>query len=219
MTGLTQFKSKHILDVEVTKMPRDTFMNLDKKKQNKIFKAAINEFSQHRFTEASINKIIKEAEIARGSFYQYFSDKEDLFDYMMQKIRREKAEEIQNQKIDSNVNFFEMYLQTALTAIQWAQKHPKYNRIGVLITRDDSKEMNKYNALSEIGYKHFIQYIDRDKERGLVSKNIDGKLLVDMLSSISRDMLLKIYLKENIEEITVISELESMFEIVKKGVS
>lgn len=38
----------------------------------------------HRpFNEASINQIIKEAGIPRGSFYMYFQDKEDLFRYLL----------------------------------------------------------------------------------------------------------------------------------------
>lgn len=35
------------------------------------------------FNEASINQIIKEAGIPRGSFYMYFQDKEDLFRYLL----------------------------------------------------------------------------------------------------------------------------------------
>jgi AcrR family transcriptional regulator len=34
--------------------------------------------------EASISNIVKEAEIPRGSFYQYFEDKEDVFVYVLE---------------------------------------------------------------------------------------------------------------------------------------
>ncbi len=59
-------------------VPTQTFFHLPKEKQKTLLKAAINEFTQYSFENASINQIIKEASIPRGSFYMYFRDKEDL---------------------------------------------------------------------------------------------------------------------------------------------
>lgn len=60
-------------------MPSVTFANLDIEKKKKVFKCSVDEFSEKTFTNSSINKIIKKAGIPRGSFYQYFKDKEDLY--------------------------------------------------------------------------------------------------------------------------------------------
>ena len=65
-------------------MPSSTFLNLPAEKQEKLLEAATREFSHRPFNEASINQIIKEAGIPRGSFYMYFQDKEDLFRYLIQ---------------------------------------------------------------------------------------------------------------------------------------
>lgn len=64
-------------------MPSSTFLNLPPEKQEKLLEAATREFSTRPFNEASINQIIKEAGIPRGSFYMYFQDKEDLFRYLL----------------------------------------------------------------------------------------------------------------------------------------
>ena len=64
-------------------MPSSTFLNLPAEKQEKLLEAATREFSHKPFNEASINQIIKEAGIPRGSFYMYFQDKEDLFRYLV----------------------------------------------------------------------------------------------------------------------------------------
>ena len=40
--------------------------------------AIMHELMRVPFSEISINKIIHEANISRGSFYQYFNDKYDL---------------------------------------------------------------------------------------------------------------------------------------------
>ena len=64
-------------------MPTQRFLNLRPEKQQVILKAAANEFSRTSYTAASINQIIKEAGISRGSFYTYFEDKDDLMCYML----------------------------------------------------------------------------------------------------------------------------------------
>ena len=64
-------------------MPKDTFLNLSEDKKNKIINAAKKEFARVPIEEASIKNIGEEAEIARGSFYQYFESKEDLLKYIL----------------------------------------------------------------------------------------------------------------------------------------
>ena len=64
-------------------MPSSTFLNLPAQKQEKLLEAATREFSQRPYNEASINQIIKDAGIPRGSFYMYFTDKEELFRYVL----------------------------------------------------------------------------------------------------------------------------------------
>ena len=64
-------------------MPSNTFLNLPEDKQNRLMDAASREFSAKPYNEASINKIIQEAGIPRGSFYMYFQDTEELFRYLV----------------------------------------------------------------------------------------------------------------------------------------
>ncbi|MGG1400724.1 TetR/AcrR family transcriptional regulator [Bacillus salipaludis] len=64
-------------------LPKPTFLNLSKEKQEGLLKAAKKEFSRVPLNEASISNIIKDAGIPRGSFYQYFEDKEDVFYFLL----------------------------------------------------------------------------------------------------------------------------------------
>ena len=59
-------------------MPKETFLRLSEDKKEKILSAAKKEFSRVTLEEVSIKNIVEDAEIARGSFYQYFEDKEAL---------------------------------------------------------------------------------------------------------------------------------------------
>lgn len=53
-------------------------------KQEILIEAAKNEFSRVSLHEASISNIVKTAEIPRGSYYQYFADKDDAFFYVLE---------------------------------------------------------------------------------------------------------------------------------------
>ena len=64
-------------------MPTSTFFRLPEEKQRRLTEAAWEEFGRVGFADVSINKIIFKARIPRGSFYQYFSGKDDLFQYLM----------------------------------------------------------------------------------------------------------------------------------------
>ena len=59
-------------------MPKETFVKLPEEKKDKIIKAAKKEFARVPFEQTSIKNIVEDADIARGSFYQYFESKEDL---------------------------------------------------------------------------------------------------------------------------------------------
>lgn len=69
-------------------MPTDTFFRLPEEKRTRILDAAWQEFTQRRFADASINRIIRQAGIPRGSFYQYFVDKEDIFGYLIGTLQK-----------------------------------------------------------------------------------------------------------------------------------
>lgn len=60
-----------------------TFLNLPKEKRIRILRAAKKEFSRVPLEKAVIANIVKEAQIPRGSFYQYFENVEDLFIYLI----------------------------------------------------------------------------------------------------------------------------------------
>lgn len=78
-------------------MIKKTFYNLPYEKRKRITDAVIKEFMEHPNEKVSINRIIKTAEISRGSFYQYFDDKVDLIEIITKTMfdqSNNKAKEI-----------------------------------------------------------------------------------------------------------------------------
>ena len=57
--------------------------------KNNIADTAVKFFVLKGYEKTSMNEIIKEAGIAKGTFYHYFKNKEDILDYLSFKITKE----------------------------------------------------------------------------------------------------------------------------------
>ncbi|VEF46733.1 TetR family transcriptional regulator [Bacillus freudenreichii] len=71
-------------------MPKLTFYNLPDEKKEILIQALKREFSRVPLFEASISNIVKEAGIPRGSFYQYFEDKDDAYFFLLNELAEQE---------------------------------------------------------------------------------------------------------------------------------
>ncbi len=67
------------------------FFNLPKEKQQRIIDVCIDEFAEKTYHNASISNIVRQSKIAKGSFYQYFEDKKDIFKYILKYMGDKKT--------------------------------------------------------------------------------------------------------------------------------
>lgn len=88
-------------------MPKSTFFNLPAEKRALVEQAAIDEFARRGFQAASITQIVAAAGIAKGSFYQYFEDKRDLFLHLVERAAQEKAAYFQSRPPPQGLDFFD----------------------------------------------------------------------------------------------------------------
>ena len=64
-------------------MPTSTFFALPEERKGRLVREAIAEFSERPYAEASLSQIAQRSKIAKGSFYQYFTDKLDLYRWLV----------------------------------------------------------------------------------------------------------------------------------------
>ncbi|MDP3045616.1 MAG: TetR/AcrR family transcriptional regulator, partial [Bacillota bacterium] len=64
-------------------MTKQGFLNLPDAEKEPIVEAAMDEFAKQDFFSASLNRIIQNAGISKGSMYHYFHNKEDLYLYIL----------------------------------------------------------------------------------------------------------------------------------------
>ncbi|AGP41842.1 TetR/AcrR family transcriptional regulator [Sorangium cellulosum] len=64
-------------------MPKSTFFGLPEERRDRLVREAIAEFADRTYAEASLSQIARRARIPKGSFYQYFEDKIDLYRWLL----------------------------------------------------------------------------------------------------------------------------------------
>ena len=89
-------------------MPTATFFRLPEEKRQRLLDAAWEEFTRSRYTSASINRIIHDAHIPRGSFYQYFVDKYDLFYFLLEGVRQHFTQVLSQMLQDAEGDMFQL---------------------------------------------------------------------------------------------------------------
>lgn len=92
-------------------MPTSTFFRLPQEKRQRLVDAAWEEFSADSFAQASINQIVRRARIPRGSFYQYFADKEDLFWFLLEEMREYFIRALQEELVEVEGDLFVLPLE------------------------------------------------------------------------------------------------------------
>src|SRR5687768_6579358 len=74
-------------------MPTSTFFALPSERRERLVREAVTEFSERAYAEASLSQIARRARIPKGSFYQYFEDKLDLYRWLVtEEAPRKKRE-------------------------------------------------------------------------------------------------------------------------------
>ncbi|MDD3712506.1 MAG: TetR/AcrR family transcriptional regulator [Candidatus Izemoplasmatales bacterium] len=157
-------------------MPSKTFINLEAEKRKRIVDAVVEEFSSKPYEQVMISDIIKKAKIPRGSFYQYFTDKEDLYFYIIEVIKQEKMSFLQN-TLDNleGLKFLDLVRKLYEDGIKFALKYPSYVKIMDFLMKNKNPLYDRMLA-ENLAYAETIyaNLIDKDKAKGYIRDDIDS---------------------------------------------
>ncbi len=197
-------------------MPKQTFFNLKDNKKEKIEQALIKEFGQASFEKASISNIIREADIPRGSFYQYFENKEDAISYIIGKFIKEEKEKIYSRLLKNNGDIFQTSIDLYDHLIEVMSKTKNLNLFKNILQELRKNNINAFEDNTEIIYtKKTITSMINKSELNLDN---DEELIyfLKILNVITRNIAIEVLSglenADNGKEILV-KELE----ILKKG--
>lgn len=167
-------------------MPNATFFNLPDAKRQGIIDCAIAEFAATDYDSASISNIAKQAKIAKGSFYQYFADKKDLYLHLIdlatqQKIAYFKA----SRPPESEIGFFAYLRWLFRASTQFELIYPALGQIVHRAFYSDlpfHDEVLKRTQMASSGY--IRELVKQGIDRGDIDASVDVELAVFILSTL-----------------------------------
>ena len=168
-------------------MPKDTFFNLKEEKRNKIFNVALKEFAVNDYNSASINNIVEKAGISKGSMYQYFANKKDLYLYLLDQASHKKLKFISEHTEETKEDFFAMLKAMHLEGARFDLTHPKYSKLIINAMNESASEKlgDIGSVLKKRSDQFFEDYIINAQREGKLRSDIDSKLLSFLVSRLS----------------------------------
>ncbi len=147
-------------------------------KKSELLEAALNEFSSKKYEDASLNNIIKNAGISKGTFYYHFKDKQELYIYLLESSVKAKWEFINN-NIKSTLSekrgdIFEMFKLQAKIGAEFASVHPNYHNLSKMFVKEKGNEI--YDVAKDILTGENTDTLNKTIERAIEDGNFRNDL-------------------------------------------
>ncbi|WP_280772044.1 TetR/AcrR family transcriptional regulator [Salipaludibacillus daqingensis] len=168
-------------------MPKDTFYNLPSEKRQFIIDVIIDEFYEYGFEKASISRIVQQAGIAKGSFYQYFINKNDLFSHVIEIITEKKFAYLKHiQEEIHELPFFDILTEMYMGALEFLKDNPKLATISDEFMKNSNEVRKKILGENVHKSNEFLAgLIQKGIDRNEINSNIDVLYHAHMLTSMS----------------------------------
>ena len=200
-------------------MIKKTFYNLPYEKRKRITDAVIKEFMERPNEKVSINRIIKTAEISRGSFYQYFDDKVDLIEIITKTMFEEssnKAKEILKLSCgDLFVMYIKMFDYFGDYSSQKQTMKIMRNIVDSFKANDDLVSEYLKNRFN-IALSNNEIYLMVDRQNLKFQDNESVKYLIEILTQVLKNAIFDVFVAGSDRE-EVRERLNKKIDIIKQG--
>lgn len=200
-------------------MIKKTFYNLPYEKRKRITDAVIKEFMERPNEKVSINRIIKTAEISRGSFYQYFDDKVDLIEIITKTMFDEssnKAKEILKLSCgDLFVMYIKMFDYFGDYSSQKQTMKIMRNLVDSFKANDDLVSEYLKNRFN-IALSNSEIYLMVDRQNLKFQDNESVKCLIEILTQVLKNAIFDVFVAGSDRE-EVRERLIKKIDIIKQG--
>lgn len=182
-------------------MPKETFLKLSKEKKQKVLNAAKREFARVPIEQVSIKNIVENAEIARGSFYQYFESKEDLLAYILKENADEIDTKIKNKIYETKGNIFDAYIELYDLMVKKFVENTEQEFFKQIFINLRLSDESLFTLIKSVKPQNIIKYFEMfDKTSLKINEKNDFILICDMLNVITRRAIVKNFKGNSQEE-------------------
>src|SRR5271163_1866646 len=140
-------------------MPTVTWARVDPARRAAVIEAAEDEFGAHGFSRGSLNVIARRAGVAKGSLFQYFADKRDLYafitDIASQRVRSCMEDLIR--EVDPSRPFFEFLADMLDGWVAYYAEHPHERALHAAVTLEVDTEARV--SVRNVSNRHYLEVL------------------------------------------------------------
>jgi len=118
----------HFLKELKFRMPKETFLQLKREKREHILRTAAKVLAERGFARTDVAGIARQAGVAKGSLYNYFANKEDLYLHVCRDGMQRSHQAVYGQ-LDDEKSIFDQIDHIFRNGFAFAQTHPEYIRL------------------------------------------------------------------------------------------
>ncbi|SMC86937.1 TetR/AcrR family transcriptional regulator [Papillibacter cinnamivorans] len=152
-----------------------------------LLEAALEEFSEKSYEDASLNAILRGAGISKGVFYYHFADKKALYLFL-----QKASAEAKWKFIDENASLqgaacgdiFEQFRRQARLAAEFAAQYPRFHRLGEMLAKERGNPVYEeaMKALGGSAESVIAPMVDQAVREGNLKKEYSREFLIRLLS-------------------------------------
>lgn len=167
-------------------------MNLTRKE--KLIGAAIDEFIENSFDDASLNNILKRAKVSKGSFYYHFKNKKDLYTYIYDKAVKDKISYLDKAMKEtmgdiSKENIFTILRLLGKVSLEFAVKYPKYYKLGKRIFEEKNEEI-KALAIVKAKNDENLMLVEKIIKKAINNNELRDDFSVDFTTRLLKSLMI-----------------------------
>jgi TetR/AcrR family transcriptional regulator len=166
---------------------RNTFMNLPAEKQERVLAAALGEFSDKGYEQASVNTMVSALGIAKGSIYQYFKDKKSLFlyifDFAIGMVRRTL---LTVKEATREEDFFVRLEKSLMAGVDFIQRHPRVYGLYLKILFDQHvpRRQELLRAVRQFAAEYLGSLVRQGQARGELRAELPAGAAIFLLDAL-----------------------------------
>jgi AcrR family transcriptional regulator len=180
-------------------MPTVTWARVDPARRAAVVEAAEAEFGARGFSRGSLNVIARRAGVAKGSLFQYFADKRDLYafiaDLASQRVRAYMEDRIR--ELDPSRPFFDFLTDLLDAWVGYFAEHPRERSLHAAATLEVDAEARV--SVQNVVHRHYLEVLRplvRDAHaRGDLRGDSDTDALLSLLLLIFPHLALAPYVR------------------------
>ena len=183
-----------------------------------LYEAALTEFAAHSFQDASLNDILKAADMNKGSFYYRFSDKMELYLSLLYRVGMEKLKLLEEAGVSkSSGGFFDEFRNMAILGLRMAQKDVRFLVFSRRILQEDPSVREQITkTFGNLSGTLLTDMVERAKAAGEFRPDLPTETVVFVIETLLNH--LDSMIPPDWDDESVLQAVDRLLDVIRSGV-